>query len=607
MCGIVGCISKKNNLPYILEGLKRLEYRGYDSSGLCIIKDNKYKNIKAVGKVKQLEQKLIDEIDFSNISIAHTRWATHGRVNETNAHPHIVNDTAIVHNGIIENYLDLKAALNKEDIISETDTEIIAHLIEKNFNLCNDYLKAISLTVNSMKGMFSLAILNLKTPDTIYLVKKGTPLCLGKSSDAIYLASDVHPLLGYAETYAFLEDEEIAILKLQEGVKVCDFNLNLKEKTFKAVDFTISDISKGTYRYFMEKEIFEQAQVLIETIKNKISADRSRILFDNTPLKDILSKINKIKIVACGTAWHAALIGKYLIEKISFISTEVDLGSEFRYREVCVDNKTLVIFISQSGETADTLASLELAKQKGAFTLGICNRENSSLHRIADYTILTQAGLEIGVAATKSFTSQIAILLLLSYYSAYVLNKINKNQVSNFIKDFVKVPFQIQEILNNSSKIEDIIKNHILSKTFLFIGRGIQFPIALEGALKLKEITYVHAEGYASGELKHGPIALVDENVCIVAVSLLDNLYEKNYSNIEEVKARGGKIFAICSESDTKLSQISDEIFKIPNSRWEFFPILSAIPMQLFAFYFALYKGTDLDKPRNLAKSVTVE
>jgi len=607
MCGIVGCISKKNNLSYIIEGLKRLEYRGYDSSGVCIIKDNKYKNIRAVGKVKALEDKIINEIDFSNISIAHTRWATHGRVNETNAHPHIVEGTAIVHNGIIENYIELKQQLNNDNIVSETDTEIIAHLIEKHYTSCNDYLKAISLTINSMKGMFSLAILNLKTPDTMYLVKKGTPLSIGRAKDAIYVASDIHPLLNYADSYAFLEDGEIAEISLEENVKVMDFNLNLKNKEFKKIDFTIQDISKGTYRYFMEKEIFEQAQVIIETIKNKISADRTRILFDDTPIKNILNNINNIKIVACGTAWHAGLIGKYLFEKISLIPVEVDLASEFRYRDVCVDNKTLIIFISQSGETADTLASLDLAKKKNAFTLAICNRENSSLHRLADYTLFTQAGLEIGVAATKSFTSQIAVLLLLTYYSGYVLNKINKAKLSSFINDFVKVPFMIQEILNNSSQIEDIVKSFISNKTFLFIARGIQFPIALEGALKLKETSYIHAEGYASGELKHGPIALVDEEVCVVAVSLLESLYEKNYSNIEEVKARGGKIFAICSEDDVKLSRISDELFKVPNTRWEFIPLLSSIPVQLFAFYFALHKGTDLDKPRNLAKSVTVE
>lgn len=605
MCGIVGAVSKNNNLDFILNGLKRLEYRGYDSSGVCSLTSNGFVTTKAVGKIVELEKKLYKDIPTSNVTIGHTRWATHGRVNELNAHPHIVNNIALVHNGIIENFTSLKKSFT--NIVSETDTEIIAHLLNKYYNETANFLSAISKTVKKLEGMFSLAILNLKEPETIYVVKKGTPLLIGKSNDAVYLASDLHPLVDYAKEYIRLEDGELARLCLNASVEVMDFSLNKIEKSFEVLDIKLEDISKGTYKHYMQKEIFEQPQILIETISNNISQDRNEILFDHTPIKDILHNINNIKIVACGTAWHAGLVGKYLIENIAKIPVEVDLGSEFRYRNPCLDSKTLIILISQSGETADTLAALSIAKKNKAYTLAICNREGSTLHREADYTLFTQAGIEIGVAATKSFTAQLSVLLLFSLYSAKVLDRVTYDYLKDVISDYVKLPTLMEQVLENSKKIKQIVEMVANSKTFLFVGRGIQYPLALEGALKLKEITYMHAEGYASGELKHGPIALVDENVSVIALSLFDTLYEKMYSNLEEIKARGGNIFAICSDKDEKLQNISKAIFKVPRVRWELIPILESIPIQLFSYYFAVHKGTDLDKPRNLAKSVTVE
>lgn len=604
MCGIVGCVSKNNNLNFIVTGLKRLEYRGYDSSGVCALTEKGFVTSKAVGKIKELEKKLYKDIPNSTVTIGHTRWATHGKVNEINAHPHIVNSIALVHNGIIENFSELKKEF--QNIVSETDTEIIAHLIDKYYYETNNFLTAISKTVSRLSGMFSLAILNKKEADTLYVVKKGTPLLLGKNKEAVFVASDIHPLVDFATVYTILEDGELAKISSDE-IQVMDFNLNTIDKKFEPLNINIGEISKSGYKHYMQKEIFEQPQVLIETIKNNISENREEILFDDTPIKSVLNKISNIKIVACGTAWHAALLGKYFLEKIAKISTEIDLASEFRYRDPCIDATTLVVLISQSGETADTLAALSIAKKNKAYTLAICNRQGSTLHREADYTLFTQAGIEIGVAATKSFTAQISILLLLSIYAAKCLDRVNQDYIKNILADFIKLPTIMENVLGSSKKIKQAVDAFSKSKTFLFIGRGIQYPLALEGALKLKEITYVHAEGYASGELKHGPIALVDEDVSIIALSLMDDLYEKMYSNLEEIRARGGKIFAICSEQDEKLQKISDLVLRLPKLRWEFIPIVESIPIQLFSYHFAVQKGTDLDKPRNLAKSVTVE
>lgn len=611
MCGIVGAVSKndQNVLEYILTGLKRLEYRGYDSSGVCIFDGEAFSIVRSVGKIKELEKKLHDTDMSSHIGIGHTRWATHGKVSERNAHPHEVGSVSIVHNGIIENYAQLKEELhhNGRKFNSETDTEIIAHLLDIEYQKEKDELKAIIKSIKRLHGMFSLGILFKGDKNTVFAVKCGTPLVVGKSTGSSYIASDVYPLVEYADSYAFLEDYEIARITPD---KITVYNVDGKEinKQFNVLNITSDELSKGGYRYYMEKEIHEQAQVIVNTIQDRISASRDEVIFDDLPLKkEQLKNIKRICIVACGTAWHAALLGKYFIEKYARIPVEVDVASEFRYREPIVSKDVLTILISQSGETADTIAAGREAKKRGSFIIAICNKPNSTMDRESDFTIFTQAGPEIGVAATKSFTAQTSVLLLVALYLSDTFGLIDKKKLNSILEDFVKIPFQIETVLKLSEVVSGVAAKYLKFKTFLFIGRGIHYPIALEGALKLKEITYLHAEGYAAGELKHGPIALVDEDLALVAVCPKDELYEKSISNIEEVSARGASIIAIGTEGDERLSKISDIFIPIPLINNDLLPILEVIPMQIFALNVAIKKGTDVDKPRNLAKSVTVE
>ncbi|MEI6092146.1 MAG: glutamine--fructose-6-phosphate transaminase (isomerizing) [bacterium] len=611
MCGIVGAVSKgnKNVLEYILTGLKRLEYRGYDSSGVCMLSGDDFTTVRAVGKIKELEHKLHDTHLSSHIGIGHTRWATHGKVSEKNAHPHIVGNIALVHNGIIENYSELKDELIKKgrEFQSETDTEIIAHLLDMEYQKGKDELKAILNTIKKLHGMFSLGILFKNCPNTLFAVKCGTPLVAGKSSDTSFIASDVYPLVEYAETYAFLEDYEIARIEPND---IIVYNVKGKkvEKVFNPLNITGEELSKGGYKYYMEKEIHEQPQVIVNTIQDRISASRDEIIFDDLPLsKEQLRQIKRICIVGCGTAWHAGLLGKYYIEKYARIPVEVDVASEYRYRDPVTSKDVLTIMISQSGETADTLAAGREAKKKGSFLMCICNKPNSTMNRESNYTVFTQAGPEIGVAATKSFTSQVSVLLLFALYLGDVVGKLDKKELKNILEELVKIPFQIENVLKLSDLISETASKYLKFRTFLFIGRGVHYPIALEGALKLKEITYLHAEGYASGELKHGPIALVDNDLVLIAVCPKDDLYEKSLSNIEEVSARGGSIIAIGTEGDKRLEKISDVFIPLPVVNKDLMPILEVVPIQVLALNVAVKKGTDVDKPRNLAKSVTVE
>jgi glutamine---fructose-6-phosphate transaminase (isomerizing) len=611
MCGIVGAVSKNNKdvTEYMLTGLKRLEYRGYDSSGVCVLLEGAFHTVRAVGKIKELEKKLNETKISSDIGIGHTRWATHGKVSERNAHPHTVGDVAIVHNGIIENHDELKEELLKKGrkFSSETDTEIIAHLLDIEYKKEKNELKAIIRSIKRLRGMFSLGILFKGNVNTLFAVKCGTPLVAGKSKKASYIASDVYPLVGYATSYAFLDDHEIARIE-PDNITVYDIEGQKVKKTFSPLSVTSEELSKGGYRYYMEKEIHEQPQVIVNTIQDRISPSREKIIFDDMPLKkEQIKKIKRICIVGCGTAWHAGLLGKYLIEKYTRIPVEVDVASEFRYRKPILSKDVLTILISQSGETADTLGAGREAKKMGSFVMAICNKPNSTMDRESGYTIFTQAGPEIGVAATKSFTAQVSVILLIALYFGDVLGKFKKGQLKEILEDFVKIPFQIETVLNLSEAVSEAASKYLKFKTFLFIGRGIHFPIALEGALKLKEITYLHAEGYASGELKHGPIALVDKGLVLIAICPKDDLYEKSISNIEEVSARGGSVIAIGTQGDKRLAKISDVFIPLPVVNKDLMPILEVVPIQVLALNVAIKKGTDVDKPRNLAKSVTVE
>lgn len=612
MCGVVGSIYKKeksNVVDYMISGLKRLEYRGYDSAGICVLKDNEFKIIRSVGKIKELEDKIPSNGFDSNIGIGHTRWATHGKVSEQNAHPHISGNVVLVHNGIIENYSELKDELlgSGRKFSSETDTEIVAHLLDLYYSDLRDPVKAIIKTVNKLHGMFSLGIIFKDRNEAIFSVKQGTPLVIGSAKDSSYIASDVYPLVDYADSYAFLDDYEIAELRA-EKITVYDIKGNNLEKNFLKLDMNSQDLSTGGYRYYMEKEIHEQPQIIINTIQDRISPNRDEVIFSDIPLKlERIRKIKRICIVACGTAWHAGLVGKYYIEKYARIPVDVDVASEFRYRDPILSEDVITILISQSGETADTLAAGREAKRKGSFVIAICNKPNSTMHRESDFTIFTHAGPEIGVAATKSFTAQLTVLLLFSIYMGDILGSLDKIQISNILNGLAKIPFQMETVLKSAELINDVFDDYSKFKTFLFIGRGVHYPIALEGALKLKEITYLHAEGYAAGELKHGPIALVDHELALIAVCPKDKLYEKSISNIEEVSARGGTIVAIGSEGDRRLSKIANCFVPLPEVNHDLVPLLEVIPVQVLAMNLAIKKGTDLDKPRNLAKSVTVE
>ncbi len=611
MCGIVGAIGRKdtNVLNYIVTGLKRLEYRGYDSSGICILNEGTFNKVRAVGKIKELEAKLESIKLVSHIGIGHTRWATHGKVSEKNAHPHIAGSVALVHNGIIENYAELKEALIKKDrsFKSETDTEIIAHLIDESYTRTKDPLAAIKSTIKQLKGMFSLGIMFKEDCNSFFAVKCGTPLVVGRDKDSSYIASDVYPLVEYADEYAFLEDHEIAKISPDH---ITVFNIEGKEleKKFQHLEIKSEDLSKGGYRYYMEKEIHEQPQVMVDTLQDRISASRDKVLLEDLPLTDEdLCRFKRVYIVACGTAWHAGMLGKYFIEKYARVPVEVDVASEFRYRDPILSNDVLTILISQSGETADTLAAGRQAKKSGSFVIAICNKPNSTMNRESDFTIFTQAGSEIGVAATKSFTSQASTMLLLSLYMGKALKTISDDEIKPILNDMVKIPFQMEQVLKHSEIVSNVASMYSKHKTFLFIGRGVHFPIALEGALKLKEITYLHAEGYAAGELKHGPIALVDNELVLVAICPKDELYEKTISNIEEVRARGGDVISIGSEGDERLKAMSNIFIPMPLVSKDLMPLLEVIPVQLLALSVAIQKGADVDKPRNLAKSVTVE
>ena len=609
MCGIVGYIGTKEASDILLDGLKRLEYRGYDSAGIAIIDSKKIEVRRSIGKLVNLEQKVHSHPVKGHIGIGHTRWATHGRPSEENAHPHIEAGVAVVHNGIIENYLPLKEALQKQGAVfkSETDTEVLANLIAQQIKAGKGLEDSVRETLKQVKGAYAIVVLSKDEPDKIVGAKMECPLVVGIGDGEGFIASDIPAILNRTRQVIFLEDGEIVTVNKKE-VQVKTIDGKEVKKTPREIDWSPVMAEKGGYRHFMLKEIFEQSRAVTDTFRGRISEETGNIILDGFTLSEKdLKTIERIYLVACGTSWHAATVGKFLLEEFCRIPAEVDLGSEFRYRNPLVDKKTLVIAISQSGETADTLAAIKEAKRKGAKILSICNVIESSIARESHHIIYTHAGPEIGVASTKAFTTQLTALYLLAIHLGIQLGKVKNDLAKELIQELVKLPKKIEIILSHEPEIEAIAKRYLHFRDFLYLGRGINYPVALEGALKLKEISYIHAEGYPAGEMKHGPIALIDEDMPVVVLAPKDATYPKILGNMEEVKARGGKIIAVVNEGDNEASQKADEIITIPATSHHLSPILITIPLQILAYHIAVLKGTDVDQPRNLAKSVTVE
>lgn len=610
MCGIVGYIGEQNCIPILINGLKRLEYRGYDSAGIGFLSKGSTNVIKSKGKVSILEEKLNSHVYNSNLGIGHTRWATHGVPNEINAHPHSNsrNNLLIIHNGIIENYQTLKTSLRNMgySFISDTDSEVIAHLIDSFIQKGNSLLRSVRLALSEVEGTYGLAVIYEKEPDKIIAARKGSPLVLGIGEGENFIASDVSAILAHTKQVVYLEDGEIVEVYKDKFITKTIQDEEI-QKEIHEISLSLDEIDKGGYPHFMLKEIMEQP----ESVRNSM---RGRLLLDDGNAKlggldnvlERLSKCKRIIISACGTSWHAGLVGEYMFEQYAHIPTEVEYASEFRYRSPIIYSDDAIFFISQSGETADTLAAMKEAKNKGALALGICNVVGSSIARESLGGVYTHAGPEIGVASTKAFTSQLVVLALITLLLARKKG-MKQKEGQCIAENLSKIPEQISKILKLNSQIEFIASEFQDAKNFLYLGRGFNFPVALEGALKLKEISYIHAEGYPAAEMKHGPIALIDENMPAVFIAPKDSTYDKIISNIQEVKARKGKIIAIASESDNEIDNLVDYTIKIPDTSSMLMPLLAVIPLQLLAYHIAVKKGLNVDQPRNLAKSVTVE
>jgi glucosamine--fructose-6-phosphate aminotransferase (isomerizing) len=597
MCGIIGYIGEREAAPVLLNGLKRLEYRGYDSAGICILGDN-LSIFKKKGRVSELEKNLDINNITGKIGIGHTRWATHGEPNEKNSHPHTdcSKNIAIVHNGIIENFESLKKILESEGhkIISDTDSEIIAHLIEKFYS--GNLEEAVVKSLKLIEGTFGIAVIH-KNEEKIILARRGSPLVIGIGEKEIFAASDIPAILKYTNQVIYLKDNEIAILE-KNNLSIKNFDGDFLDKKVEEIKWTLDQLEKGDFKYFMLKEIFEQPSAIQNTLRGRTN-QKIKLSLNINP-----DEIKRIILLACGTSWHSALIGKFLIEKFARIPVEVDYASEFRYRNPLISEKDLVVGISQSGETADTLGAILEAKLKGSKTLGIINVVGSTISRIVDSGIYLHAGPEIGVASTKAFTAQVTALLLFALY----LRQEKRFPVDNkLIEELENIADKIKKILEKKDEIKKVAENFVQSRNFLYFGRGINFPVALEGALKLKEISYIHAEGYPSAEMKHGPIALIDAEMPVVFIATNNPLLQKTLSNMQEIKSRGGKIISIVNEKTPELIKLSDYLIEIPETIEELSPILNVIPLQLLAYYIADLKGIDVDRPRNLAKSVTVE
>jgi glucosamine--fructose-6-phosphate aminotransferase (isomerizing) len=609
MCGIVGYIGHREAARVLVDGLRRLEYRGYDSAGIAVFHQGRVEIRRKEGKLTKLEELIREETFDGKVGIGHTRWATHGRPSDKNAHPHKAGKVAVVHNGIIENFLPLKEILKSKGHVfsSETDTEIISHLIDEFIQEGYSFLEAVRLALDKIKGSYALGILCDGDEQSLIAARKESPLVVGLGREEYFIASDIPPILPYTKDFIVMEDGEVAVLS-PVGVKFFDPKGDEVSKEAKRINWSPLMAEKGGYKHFMLKEIFEQPRAVIDTIRGRLSEEKGDAVLEGLHLDPVnLKKVHRIYLIACGTSYHAALVGKFLIEDFCRIPVEADIGSEFRYRNPVIGENDLLVAISQSGETADTLAALREAKRKGAMTLAICNVVESSLARDADDVIYTHAGPEIGVASTKTFVTQLVTLFLLGLRMGRELGLLSHKEGKALSEELIRIPHRMEEVLRSSQQVSQIAKKYLYARDFLYLGRGINYPIALEGALKLKEISYIHAEGYPAGEMKHGPIALIDREMPVVVLATRNDVYEKVISNIEQVKAREGRVIALVSQSDREIAKKVDDVIPIPETLPSLTPILLTIPLQLLAYFMADFKGTDVDQPRNLAKSVTVE
>ena len=618
MCGIVGYIGPKRVVPLILDGLRRLEYRGYDSAGIAVVGENGKMDIRrAPGKLRNLEEVIrLSPIDGA-YGVGHTRWATHGRPTEENAHPHrdCTGEVVVVHNGIIENYLELKHQLLEEGhkFVTETDTEVIAHLVEK-FSKNAPLEEAVLKTVKVMGGAYAMVAVSTRDPNKIVAARLGPPIVVGLGDSEFFVASDIPAILQHTRNVFFLGDGEVAVLSPQ-GVRLLDFESHAIQRPVQHITWDPIMAEKGGFKHFMQKEIFEQPRAVRDTLLGRISQETGKVFLDEMDITEAQFKnFQEVRVVACGTSWHAGLAGKFMIERLAQIPVEVDYGSEFRYRDPIITDRSLVIAISQSGETADTLAAEREARQKGAKVLGICNVVGSMLTRESNGTIYTHAGPEIGVASTKAFTGQLTALMLTALYLAQVRGKLSPASAQHLMQELTRIPHKLETILQRDAQLDELGRQFFRHTDFLYLGRGIHYPIALEGALKLKEISYIHAEGYPAGEMKHGPNALIDENLPVVMIATRDATdpgsmvrYEKTISNLQEVKARDGIVIAVVTEGDRMARGLADHIIEIPPAPELLAPILEIVPLQLLSYHIAVRRGCDVDQPRNLAKSVTVE
>ena len=614
MCGIVGYIGKRDAYPVLIKGLHRLEYRGYDSAGVALIGKNGNLNVyKAKGKVSELENFAKDKDISGSIGIAHTRWATHGEPNSVNAHPHYSEseELAIIHNGIIENYSVLRQGLQQHGYTfkSQTDTEVLVQLIEYTKRTDNVDLKtAVQLALNQVVGAYAIAVLDRSNPNIIVAARKGSPLVVGIGDGEYFLASDATPIVEYTDKVVYINDEEVVLLEANKELEITTIGNVRKTPEIKKLELTISQLEKGGYPHFMLKEIFEQPHTLSDSMKGRVNVDQNNIaisgFIDN---KERFINAKRIIITACGTSYHAGLIAKYAIEEFAHIPVEVEYASEFRYRKPVIDSSDIVIAISQSGETADTLAAIQLAKSKGAFIFSICNVIGASIPRLSDSGCYTHVGPEIGVASTKAFTAQVTALTMLALCISKEKKTINDNLYLKLVKELSLIPGKIEHILSQDETIKAFSKTFTYAQNFIYLGRGYNYPVAMEGALKLKEISYIHAEGYPAAEMKHGPIALISHDMPVVVIAPHSDTYEKVVSNIQEIKARKGKVISVVTEGDKIVTNMSDFVITIPETEECLTPLLTVIPLQLLAYHIAVAKDCDVDQPRNLAKSVTVE
>ena len=614
MCGIVGYLGHKEAYPILIKGLKRLEYRGYDRAGVALRNDNGNLNVyKAKGKVSDLENYCADKDITGHVGIAHTRWATHGEPSSKNAHPHYSEskNLAIIHNGIIENYADIKKNLIEKGVKfrSDTDTEVLVQLVEYVQNKKKlDLLTAVQVALHQVIGAYAIAILDKNDPHQIIAARKQSPLVVGIGEDEFFLGSDASPIIEYTDKVVYLDDENIAVIRLGEELKVVSILNEEQQLEIKTVDIDLGQIEKGGYPHFMLKEIFEQPECLTNCMRGRVNVEADHVTLSALiDYRRQLLNAKRIIIVACGTSWHAGLIGKQIFETLCRIPVEVEYASEFRYRNPVVTKDDVVIAISQSGETADTLAAVQLAKHKGAFIYGVCNAIGSSIPRATDTGTYIHVGPEIGVASTKAFTGQVTVLTMIALALADAKGTVNREEYLAIVKQLSEIPEKIKEVLKLNEQVADLARTFTYARNFLYLGRGFSYPVALEGALKLKEISYIHAEGYPAAEMKHGPIALIDSDMPVVVIATHNAMYEKVLSNIQEIKARQGRVIALVTKGDDTIAKIADRVIELPDCMECLEPLVATIPLQLLAYHIAVCKGKDVDQPRNLAKSVTVE